>query len=485
MAQPETGGVRTTEGEGDKLETASDDEEITIPSQDSADIQNVDIRGEQSENTQREDWLLPTEPRHGARPRQTGAEHPPAMEDSVFRTLRLSPGSRIDMEEEVLTPPRGGRQVPKPQGVQKEARAVPKIFPEDTKRDGGQGHKNVGSPIDTLVNTVSHMQRLDHTPGRKSAISQVIQAPRRVALTTTKVPLFDGTTSWEQYHQVFEAIVRSNGWDNDTAALQLFSHLEGDALNVAHLVPLARRLLRSGLIDVLTAHYGSPGRLADYRRQFERTTRKVGEDPAIFATALETLAVKAFGDMGQTARLRLIRDRFIAGHDNCDLRRHLESVPPETPIRDVVDRCRVWESHADPIVRRMTKPTPDVTYPTYAVGNADKDREVIKVAAKFTPADSFGCRAAHSDTGDIRHKETVAAVNKSATGWTGASCRHPSAADTGTDIAICPRWTTPMATTAPKTATTSETTASPEGLVRCNLFLLQEDWSCSNTLSGL
>ena len=140
----------------------------------------------------------------------------------------------------------------------------------------------------------------------------------------------------------------SNGWDNDTAALQLFSHLKGDALNVAHLVPLARRLSRSGLVDALTAHYGSPGRLADYRRQFERTTRTVCEDPAIFATALETLAVKAFGDMGQTARLRLIRDRFIASHSNCDLRRHLDSVSPETPIRDVVDRCRIWESHADP-----------------------------------------------------------------------------------------------------------------------------------------
>ena len=115
---------------------------------------------------------------------------------------------------------------------------------------------------------------------------------------------------------------------------------------MAHLVPLARWLSRSGLVDALTAHYGLPGRLADYRRQFERTTRTVGEDPAIFATALETLAVKAFGDMGQTARLHLIRDRFIAGHSNCDLRRHLDSVSPETPIRDVVDRCRVWESHA-------------------------------------------------------------------------------------------------------------------------------------------
>ena len=79
--------MRTTESEGDKLEMPSDDDENTFPSQDSADIRNVDIREEQSENTQREDWLLPMEPRHGARPRQTGGEHPPAMEDSVLRDV--------------------------------------------------------------------------------------------------------------------------------------------------------------------------------------------------------------------------------------------------------------------------------------------------------------------------------------------------------------------------------------------------------------
>ena len=179
---------------------------------------------------------------------------------------------------------------------------------------------------------------------------------------------------------MFEAIVRSNGWDSDTAALQLFSHLEGDALNVAHLIPLTRRLSRSGLVDALTAHYGSPGRLADYRRQFEKTTRTVGEDPAIFATALETLAVKAFGDMGRTAQLRLIRDRFIAGHGNCDLRRHLDSVAPETPIRDIVDRCRVWESHTDPASGRLTKSNNDRIYPAYVVSEADCNTETIRVA---------------------------------------------------------------------------------------------------------
>ena len=80
---------------------------------------------------------------------------------------------------------------------------------------------------------------------------------------------------------------------------------------------------------------------------------------SIFAIALEILAVKAFGDIGQTAWLRQIRDRFIAGHNSCELRRHLNSVPPETPIQDIVDQCQVWESHADTDVRRASKPGPD------------------------------------------------------------------------------------------------------------------------------
>ena len=366
------------QGTGDQMEsghrkldygTPTDDEEVTLPPHDRAkevpDFQDTDIRNKQTlSDTQREDWLLPTEPQHGAHPRQTGRERPPVIEDrppleatwgvdgrKPDQAPLLSPGRQILMEEEVITPPRGGRPIinnqglpprgggrpaPEPQCSPRGLRAVHNFFPEDRSRDGGlDRQKDIGSPVDILVDTVAQMQqdltrlREENRLLRTPAIPQVVQAPRRVAFTTTNVPRFYGTTSWEQYRQVFDAIVRSNGWDNDTAALQLFSHLEGDALNVAHLVPLSRRLSRSGLVDALTAHYGSPGRLADYRRQFERTARTVGEDPAIFATALETLAVKAFGDMGQTARLRLIRDRFIAGHSSCELRRHLDSVPPQ------------------------------------------------------------------------------------------------------------------------------------------------------------
>ena len=56
---------------------------------------------------------------------------------------------------------------------------------------------------------IIEMLREENLVLRTPATSQVIQAPGGGgALTTTKVPQFDGTTSWEQYHQVFEAIVR-------------------------------------------------------------------------------------------------------------------------------------------------------------------------------------------------------------------------------------------------------------------------------------
>ena len=126
MSQQETDEVMESEDGSVKFETQTDDEEVTIPSQDKykkvPDIPISDIRDEQTlSNTQREDWLLPTEPMHGARPRQTGRECPPVIDNPALRdaagntavrnpcrTFLLSPGQRISREEEVFTPPRGG-----------------------------------------------------------------------------------------------------------------------------------------------------------------------------------------------------------------------------------------------------------------------------------------------------------------------------------------------------------------------------------------
>ena len=124
----------------------------------------------------------------------------------------------------------------------------------------------------------------------------------------TAVPKFDGDGCWQQHLQIFNAIAKSNGWVDEAAALQLFAHLEGGGLNVA---------------------------------------RRTGADPATFATELEILAVRGFGDMGTCARNQMVWGRFIADQRSCGLRRHLDSVPPDTPIQEIVYRCWVWESHSE------------------------------------------------------------------------------------------------------------------------------------------
>ena len=110
---------------------------------------------------------------------------------------------------------------------------------------------------------------------------------------------------------------------DETAALQLFAHLEGEALNVALLMSEGDRANREGLLQGISNYYNSPGRLVVFRRKFENVTRQA------------------------RARNWMVRDRFIADQRSYGLRRHLDSVPPGTPIREIVDRCRVWESHSE------------------------------------------------------------------------------------------------------------------------------------------
>ena len=302
----------------------------------------------------------------------------------------LCPEDKIRKEEEFETPPRGGDprrrkgfQTDGPQdrifdmGPVPDYVAAQRMVPTDRIRPS-----KMLSPVEKLEGTVLRMKhdmenlRTENRFLRTRRIPGPVPLVRQAALTTTKVPWFNGSTSWEQYQQVFDAIALSNGWGDATAALQLLSHLQGDALSVALLLPMPRRASRKELSQALSSHYGSPGRLASYRRQFDKTERIPGEDPANFGITLETLAVKAFGDIGQTARLRLIRDRFIAGHGSCELRRHLDCLPPDTPLRDIVDRCRVWESHAELAERDVSQPK--LTYPAYVVKPMEREPDVVR-----------------------------------------------------------------------------------------------------------
>ena len=185
------------------------------------------------------------------------------------------------------------------------------------------------------------------TDVRKMTESDEIVMMENRKFTNTALPIFSGNEGWYQHIHIVQAIVKSNGWPDETAALQLFVHLKGEALNVALLLTKEERESWTGLVDGMAAYYQSPGRLAGLRRRFESAFRQPGLDPATFATHLGMLAIQGFSDMKEQARDIMIQDKFIAGQGQCALRRQLDGFAQGTPIGEIVDSCRVWESHSD------------------------------------------------------------------------------------------------------------------------------------------
>ena len=94
---------------------------------------------------------------------------------------------------------------------------------------------------------------------------------KRRRFTNTALPVFSGAECWFQHFHIVQAIVKSNGWSEKTAALQLFAHLKGEALNVALLLPRERRESWTGLVSGLSAYYRSPVRLAVLRERVSPT----------------------------------------------------------------------------------------------------------------------------------------------------------------------------------------------------------------------
>ena len=126
----------------------------------------------------------------------------------------------------------------------------------------------------------------------------------------------------------------------------------------------------------------------------------------------------------------------------------------------MVDCCRVWESHADPAVRRVSKPSPDPIYPAYVVGDADKTSETTRVAA-FTGQRSDSNQLedllrwllttveSRPEAGGACSGEVVTATGDGNTDSSASGCDSSSTYIIRTDVALIPRGTAPTTATCP------------------------------------
>ena len=63
----------------------------------------------------------------------------------------------------------------------------------------------------------------------------------------------------------------------------------------------------------------------------------------------------------------MIRNKFIAAQQSCELRRHLDGASSDASIQDIVDSCRVWESHTEAVNSWNGGPDPKFPQAIYQV----------------------------------------------------------------------------------------------------------------------
>ena len=63
----------------------------------------------------------------------------------------------------------------------------------------------------------------------------------------------------------------------------------------------------------------------------------------------------------------MIQNKFIAAQQSCELRRHLDGASSDASIRDIVDSCRLWESHTRAVDSRNGGPDPKFLRAIYQV----------------------------------------------------------------------------------------------------------------------
>ena len=98
-----------------------------------------------------------------------------------------------------------------------------------TVAQSGRPYEDAQSPEVELVDAVAQLQkdlaefrtefRTEFAYGSARRPASSSQTTRQSGFTSTSVPRYTGRSSWDQYRQVFEAIVCSNGWDGASAGV--------------------------------------------------------------------------------------------------------------------------------------------------------------------------------------------------------------------------------------------------------------------------
>lgn len=158
-----------------------------------------------------------------------------------------------------------------------------------------------------------------------------------------KMAMFDGEEDWGSYYIQFQMMALHNNWSEQEQAMQLVRSLSGGARTILTDMTFTQLRSLSALVAAIERRYQPKEKMLAHRALFNIRRQNVKEEAAAYAEALRLLAVQAFSAMTTDNREGRIRDRFIEGLNDVELRKAIYLGHHET-LESVVSAAIEWEA---------------------------------------------------------------------------------------------------------------------------------------------
>ena len=175
---------------------------------------------------------------------------------------------------------------------------------------------------------------------------------------------YDGTSDWTDYLKHFEIVATWNGWSEMEKAAQLSMSMTG----------VARQAWADSCSDIsvlgdykaLIRHMGQrfkpEGQEESYKAEFRSRIKRKDETFLEYGYALRRLVIRAFPRLSHEGREELVRDQFVMGLSDAEMRRHVSLSHPET-----LDKAITLATEFEVISQSIRVPFPQKPKPVSAV----------------------------------------------------------------------------------------------------------------------
>ena len=155
--------------------------------------------------------------------------------------------------------------------------------------------------------------------------------------------------NWSAWFRHFLAVADVHGWSKEQRALQLVSHLDETAMNVAQELRDNELYNYDVLVKLLSERFDPASRVSASR--FHARSRRHHEDADAFADALAELCWVGYPQSPPELRQEMIAEQFMRGQSDPELKKYLWVVirtQKERKLQTLIEVCTDFSSLVSP-----------------------------------------------------------------------------------------------------------------------------------------